>query len=104
MKMIISWDNLDIVDITRKKGRYFSSINPDNAAIAIEDGMPSIILSNIKIISKTIPKFIINRVPSKELRNKQLKIISPDEGVNILEYINTTNCICATDKFKVSIK
>lgn len=104
MKMIISWNNIDVIEITRKKGRYFSSINPDNAIIAIEDGMPSILLSNIKVISKTIPKFIIDRVPNKKARNKQLKIVSSDESINILEYINTTNCIYVTDKFKVSIQ
>lgn len=103
MKMIISWDNLDIVEVVKKEKYYCSIIKEENIVEAASKGLPVILLSNIKLVSKRMPEFILKRVPKKEIRDERLENVSEDEGENIINYINMTNCKCATDKFLIRI-
>lgn len=104
MKIIISWDKIDIIEIIRKEKKYYSVILPENTTQAIEQGMPMVSIANINLVSKRMPKFILERIPEKNIRDKYLDKVSNDEGENIINYINKTNCECATDKFKIRIE
>ena len=104
MKMIISWNSLDIIEIVRKGDKYYSVILPDNASKAVEDGMPLVSIASIKLASKRMPQFILDRIPKKEVRDNFIDNVSEDEGENIINYINKTNCKYATDKFMVRIQ
>lgn len=104
MKMIISWNELNVIEVIRIENKYFSKILVDNIALAIKEGMPMISIANIKLVSKSLPQFILSRIPQKCVRDKYLKNISSYEGENIINYINTTSCKLATDNFKISIE
>lgn len=103
MKMIISWGDIDIIEVVKKEKYYCSVLLEDNVVKAAKDGMPTVMLANIKLISKRMPEFILKRVPKKEIRDEILENVSEDEGENIINYINKTNCRCATDKFLIKI-
>ncbi|MEG2235866.1 MAG: hypothetical protein RR144_05460 [Clostridia bacterium] len=103
MKIQICWKYNIIIEISRIKGMYVSSLNEENFEVARRDGMPIIEFVNINLISKKIPKFIESRIPQKDIRDKTLKIVSNDEGENILNYIRQTNCKMATDKFSINL-
>ena len=103
MKMVIVWDNIDVIEVIRKDNKYFSVILVDNALEAIAKGMPMVSIANIKLVSKRMPQFILNRIPEKNVRDRYLQKVSDDEGENIINYINSTNCEFATDKFRVRI-
>lgn len=101
MKMIISWDDIDVVQVTRNEKYYCSVLIEKNVISAIKKGMPIIMLSNIKLISKRMPEFILKRIPKKDIRDEFLEYVSQDDGENIINYINKTNCKVATDKFLI---
>lgn len=103
MKIIISWDDVDIVEVIRNEKYYCSVLIEKNVIPAIKNGMPNIMISNIKLVSKRMPEFILKRIPKKEIRDEVLGSVSQDEGENIINYINKTKCKFATDKFLVRI-
>lgn len=103
MKMIISWNDIDIVKVIRNEKYYCSALIEENVISAIKKGMPTIMVSNIKLISKRMPEFILKRIPKKEIRDEVLETVSQDEGENIINYINKTNCEFATDRFLIRI-
>lgn len=104
MKMIIKWDNLDIVYITRQKGVYIYNLDVDNFKEAVDKGMSKISLLEVPLISKKLPKFIENRIPPKKIRDEKLDIVSEDEGINILRYIELTKCVLPTDKIQIILE
>lgn len=103
MQMIISWNDIDIVKVIRNEKYYCSVLIEENVISAIKKGMPTVMISNIKLISKRMPEFILKRIPKKEIRDEVLETVSQDEGENIINYINKTNCKFATDKFLIRI-
>ncbi|MEG1059790.1 MAG: hypothetical protein RSE57_06450 [Clostridia bacterium] len=103
MKIEICWKEKTIVTITRLEGIYVYSLNKENFTSARKKGMPIIEILSVKLVSKKLPKFIEERIPSKEIRNKELVNISNDEGENILNYIKATKCILKTDEFSVNL-
>lgn len=103
MKMQIVWNNIVIVEISRLKGIYISDVYVDNIDLARKQGMPTIFLSKMNIVSKKLPKFIEERIPEKAIRDKSLDVVSEDEGANILRYIKKTNCRLSTDKFEIKL-
>jgi uncharacterized protein (DUF2384 family) len=103
MKIEIVWNSIPVLDIARLKGMYFTSVISSNISRAIEDGMPVSCISSINMVSKKLPYFIEERIPTKKYRDRSLDVVSKDEGSNILRYIEITKCKCATDKFEVHL-
>lgn len=108
MKFNIKWGNLDIVTISRENGVYIANIDNKCFNQATKSGMPVSILAELKAISDKLPPFVMERIPSKELRDKTILKskgqLSDDEGDNILDYIDITNCRQKTDKFSIYVQ
>ena len=104
MVITVKWDNIDILVITKKHNLYISSIVTENIDKVIETGMAMTLISNVKIISKELPKIITDRLPSIDAIKKEIKIVSENLESNILEYINRTGCRYVTDKFSFVIE
>ena len=103
MKISIFWNNINVVNITKVKGLYVSNVNVDSLGSAVNEGMPILSISNIALISKQLPIFLQERLPSKEVINQTIGRGSNDEFSNILRYIVITGCKCVTDKFEVKL-
>lgn len=104
MVITVKWDNIDILVITKKHNMYISSIVTENIEKVINLGMSMALISNVKIISKELPKVITDRLPGIDIIKKEIELVSENIESNILEYINRTGCRCATDKFSFAIE
>lgn len=104
MRIIIAWNSIDIIEVIRKENKYYSVILPDNTSKAVENGMPIVSIASIKLASKRMPQFILDRIPTKVVRDTYIDNVSEDEGDNIINYINKTNLKRTTDKFTVRIQ
>ena len=101
MKIEVRYKSILVMDINRINKLYINTIKLDNFKQAIDKGMPVIEFIGIEVISKKIPDIVISRIPDKTFRDKELEIISDDEGINILEYIKKTKCSFLTDNFEI---
>ena len=103
MIITLYWKDIDILTVTKEKNCYISAINQKNFMKANSEGMPLSIFKNYSIVSKKLPEFIENRLPTPAMISKH---IDKDDlkNLSIIDYINNTECECATDNFKISIK
>ena len=101
MKIQVKYKDIIVMEIQRVNKLYVNAINTENFKVALDEGMPLIEFINIKMLSKKMPDIVVNRIPNKLERDKELDIISDDEGINILEYIKKTNCSFVTDNIKI---
>ena len=78
------------------KKKYISTLVIENIAKAEEDGFPTALLQNIKLIDNKMPNIILDRIPSAEYLST---VITDTKNVekSILEYINKTRCERVTD-------
>lgn len=99
----VKWDGIDIINITKKKNMYISSIVTENIDEVVKKGMPITAICNIKAISKELPNIVKNRLPNINIIKKEIKLVSDNMESNILEYINSTKCVSSADKFTLDI-
>ena len=70
----VKWDNIDIINITKKKNMYISSIIVENIDEVIKRGMPLSTICNIRVISKELPSIVKNRLPNINMIKKEIKL------------------------------
>lgn len=93
MRYEIYWDKYKIIQTEKVNKIYISILNKENFMLAINNGMPSFLLSYFKVVDYKIPHLITNRVPLNHQTNEK----------SLIEYIKKTNCIYNTDKFVIKV-
>ena len=93
MSYKIYWDKYKIMQIEKVGKKYIAILDRNNFLLAINEGMPSFVLSNIKIVNYKLPGLIINRVPLNNRFNEK----------DFISYVKRTNCMYNTDKFSIQI-
>lgn len=104
MVINVKWDDVDILKVSKRHNMYVSEIVTANIEEVIKRGMPMSLISNIKLMSKEMPDFVMSRLPSIQMIKKEIKVVSSNLESNILEYINCTKCRRMNDKFSLEVK
>ena len=90
MKILLKWSDRTIIEFVKSNNLYIACTNYDEVINAKAEGLMIGLLSQIQIVSPSLPKLILNRIPDA-LQN------------DCIGYIKETQCRCNTDKFSVEI-